>query len=159
MTRCSFSVLLDCHADLAELFARHQEALLDRDLDAARREIARFQAALLRHIGDEEDVLTPVYQARVPATFANKLELFEGDHLKLKQLTAACVRMTEALGQDGQPLKRRILALLDDEKTLKHVLEHHDQRERNIFFPALDRVTSEAERHELLARCMLRVSM
>lgn len=158
MTPCSFSALLDCHADLAELFARHQEALLDRDMDAALRQITCFQRALLRHIDDEENVLMPVYKARIHATMANSMALVEGDHLKLKQLTAECIHKTEVLGQNDPPIKRRILALLDEEKTLKHVLEHHDQRERNILFPSLDRVTDEAERRELLTRCMLRVS-
>jgi len=35
----------------------------------------------------------------------------------------------------------------------KHLLTHHDQREANILYPALDRVTSAAERRALLAAC------
>jgi hypothetical protein len=32
-------------------------------------------------------------------------------------------------------------------------MEHHNLREANILYPALDRVTSEAERREILTRC------
>jgi hypothetical protein len=39
------------------------------------------------------------------------------------------------------------------ESMFKHLVEHHDLREQNIQYPALDRVTTIAERQDLLARC------
>jgi hypothetical protein len=32
-------------------------------------------------------------------------------------------------------------------------MEHHNLREANILYPALDRVTSEVKRREILTRC------
>jgi len=55
-------------------------------------------------------------------------------------------------GKGGDPA-RRVIRLLDEEATFKSLCEHHDMRERNIFFPALDRVADEAERRELIGRC------
>jgi len=46
-----------------------------------------------------------------------------------------------------------ILRLLDRQATFKNLMEHHDQRETNILYPALDRVTPETERREILSRC------
>jgi hypothetical protein len=37
----------------------------------------------------------------------------------------------------------------------KHLVEHHDRRERNILYPQLDRVTSEQERARPLKACRL----
>jgi hemerythrin superfamily protein len=36
----------------------------------------------------------------------------------------------------------------------KHLVEHHDLREQNILYPTLDRLTTEAERRDLLGRCL-----
>ncbi|MFN7928084.1 MAG: hypothetical protein U0Y68_09075 [Blastocatellia bacterium] len=60
----------------------------------------------------------------------------------------------DVLQQDGTNLPRRVLVLLDEEAMYKSLSQHHDQRERNLFFPALDRVTDETERQTLLARCL-----
>lgn len=155
-TTCSFATLLELHLDLAELFARHQEALLDCDLELARRTLRTFRALLLKHIDEEERVLMPVYKSLAGATGQLGAGLLHGDHRKLTALVAELEQKLEALDEKQPQLKRKVLAMLDEERTLKHVLEHHDQRERRMFFPVLDRLTTEPARRQLLAQCTLR---
>jgi hemerythrin-like domain-containing protein len=59
----------------------------------------------------------------------------------------------ERLNQTPLNLKREIIELFDDEATFKNLMEHHDSREENILYPTLDRVTTAAEREQLLSRC------
>ena len=46
-----------------------------------------------------------------------------------------------------------MIRLFDEEAMFKTPCEHHDMRERNIFFPTLDRVTNEDERRGLIGHC------
>lgn len=52
-------------------------------------------------------------------------------------------------------LKRQTLKLFDEEAMFNLLVEHHDSREQNILYLTLDRVTSEMEKQDLLARCFL----
>jgi hypothetical protein len=47
----------------------------------------------------------------------------------------------------------RVIRLFDEEAMFKSFCDHHEMRKRNILFTALDRVTDEAERQELIGRC------
>ena len=51
-----------------------------------------------------------------------------------------------------RPGARQVVALIDREGPLKHLFEHHDQREQRHFFPELERLVAPAERDALLAR-------
>jgi hypothetical protein len=70
----------------------------------------------------------------------------------LEFLARFAATLDELKGGNGD-LARRVIRLFDEEATFKSLCDHHDMRERNIFFPALDRVTGEAERRELIGRC------
>lgn len=50
-------------------------------------------------------------------------------------------------------LRRSIIGLFDRQAMYKHLVEHHDLREKNVLYPALDRVTDDAERARLLHVC------
>ena len=71
----------------------------------------------------------------------------------MQELLVGYRQTLSSLAQSPDSRKRGILWLLDGKATFKNLMEHHDQRKTNIFYPALDRVTSKAERHEILARC------
>jgi hypothetical protein len=47
---------------------------------------------------------------------------------------------------------RALLKLLDQETTYKHLVEHHDEREERHLYPALEQLTTDAERADLLPR-------
>ncbi len=152
MERLSFVSLLAIHKDLKERFLQHQEALLDGDLTRARGRLEEFEGTLLRHMRDEEDSLLPVYE-RAGAIPGGAPVLFTGEHKRMRELVAGFKQTLSSLEQNPDGRKRGVLRLLDRQATFKNLMEHHDLREANILYPALDRVTSEPERCELLARC------
>lgn len=49
--------------------------------------------------------------------------------------------------------RREIIELFYRGYWFKRLLEHHDNREENILYPVLDRVTSEEARKDLLRKC------
>jgi hypothetical protein len=71
----------------------------------------------------------------------------------MQELLVVFKQTLSSLKHNPDGRKRGILWLLDRQATFKNLMEHHDLREANILYPALDRVTSEAERREILARC------
>lgn len=148
----SFVSLLEIHKDLKELFLNHQEALLDGDLIQAGHRLEEFERTLLDHMRKEEELLLPVYE-RAGGIPGGPPVLFTGEHKRMRELLAGFKQALSSLEQYPDGRKRGILALLDRQATFKNLIEHHDLREANILFPALDRVTSEAERREILVRC------
>jgi hemerythrin-like domain-containing protein len=152
MAELSFVSLLDIHQVLKELFLQHQEALLDGDLGRAQERLAEFERRLLHHIREEEELLLPVY-ARAGVIPGGPPVLFTGEHKRMQEMLAGFKQTLSSLERDPNSRKRGILWLLDRQATFKNLMEHHDLRETNILYPALDRVTSETERREILARC------
>jgi len=152
MRELSFTSLLDVHKGLQELFLQHQEALLDCDLVCATERLEEFERRLLRHIWEEETLLLPVYE-RAGAIPGGPPVLFTGEHKRMRELLEGFEQALASLAKRPDNRKRGILRLLDRQATFKNLMEHHDQRETNILYPALDRVTPETERREILSRC------
>lgn len=146
----SFLSLLAIHEELNELFLSHQEALLAADIRAAITRLAEYEQQLRLHMNDEEALLLPVYEraGRIPG---GAIEFFTGEHRKMLEMLA---RINEHLKQLSEPpAPRDLIRLFDEESRYKLLAEHHDQREQNIFYPTLDRVTNATERADLLSRC------
>lgn len=147
--------LLAQHLALGEMFARHQESLVDRRWAEAAERLVEYERYLRGHIEFEERHLLP--HCRV-GRLRWAREVYLAEHRRIEQLLRKAM--------DGLALARRsemtaaaIIALLDGEKTLKHVVEHHHEREENGLFAELrgaDWVNREAataggrnERHRL----------
>ena len=152
MGHTSLACLLAVHTVLDEQFYRHQEALLNRDSSAARGQLSVFERTLGDHIRDEEDVLLPIYE-RAGAIPGGPAALFLGEHKRLLEMLHDFRNCLTSLMDGSTPQTRSILWLFDRETTFKNLMAHHHLRESHIFYPALDRVTCETERRELLARC------
>ena len=148
----SFLSLLKLHEDLDELFLLHQEALFALDVHLALERLLEFERQILSHMRDEEELLLPVYEraGRIPG---GPVEFFTGEHKKMLEFLSRFKETLLRLTSQPANLKREVIKLFDQEATFKNLVEHHDQRERNILYPTLDRVTSEEERRQLLARC------
>jgi iron-sulfur cluster repair protein YtfE (RIC family) len=149
----SFLVLCRVHERVNELFLQHQEALVESDIARARHRLALYERELLAHMEPEEELLLPVY-ARAGAIPGGPLELFLGEHRKMREFLERFHATLLELEAHPPDLRRRILQLLDEQAMFKHLVEHHDLRERNILYPALDRVTTDEERRALLRRCL-----
>jgi iron-sulfur cluster repair protein YtfE (RIC family) len=146
----SFSDLLVLHQRLDELFFEHQRALLRLDLDRASAMLNAYEAELLAHIRDEEELMIPLYRERVNAPVGGAAEIFLGEHEKLRQYL---VLFREELAKlaAANDLERGVLFLLDSQHLFKRLLVHHDSREKKMLYPLLDRVTTEQERESMFA--------
>ena len=149
-----FLELLKLHERLNELFFRHQKALLSLDIDPAVEILWVYEEELLAHLKDEEELLLPLYQERAGKVPGGPVELFLGEHRKmrgfLQEFHKALVQMQ---GQEGSLLRHSIIALMDRQCMYKCLMEHHSLREKNILYPWLDRITSDEERALLLGQC------
>ena len=148
----SFAELLNVHERLNELFLLHQEALLRLDLELAAGRLRIYDRELRAHMRAEEDLLMPVYE-RAGKIAGGPPEFFIGEHRRMLEFLDRFAAALEELKEGSGDPARRVIRLFDEEAMFKSLCEHHDMRERNIFFPALDRVTDEAERQELIGRC------
>ena len=136
------------HTSLDRLFARHQEALVNRSWARAARLLESYGGHLRRHIAIEEQVLLP--QCEMPGARPRwKAEVYCAEHRRIELL----------LGKNREQLahaRRRgmtataLIALLDEEKTLKHLVGHHHTREEAALFPELRRGLSGEVRKQLM---------
>jgi hemerythrin-like domain-containing protein len=150
----SFIKLGKVHEWLDELFLAHQTALLSLDLNEAERCLDLYEANLLLHIKDEEELLIPTYGARASDIPGGAVEFFTGEHKKIRGFVAEFHKMLKPLRhQKKLQLKHAIIQLLDREAMYKGLLQHHHAREHNALYPWLDWLTSEAERKKLLEQC------
>lgn len=154
MAGASFQTLADVHRWLEGLFLEHQTALLALDLPAARTRLAAYARHLLTHIDDEDGLLLPVYEARKANVPGGGTHFFLGEHRKLQALLEEIKGRLAGLDRlGGDALAQSVVSLFDREAFYKSLVEHHHAREQNILFPLLDRLTSEAERTDLLGQC------
>lgn len=151
----SFLELLKLHQELDEIFWCHQEALLSLEIRHAAEVLRGYEEKHLSHMATEEELLIPIYQARTERVPGGPVELFVGEHKKMR---AFITEFHAALGrlesEERARLKRSVIGLLDRQFMYKHLVEHHNLREKNILYPWLDRITSEQERARLLEQCL-----
>jgi hemerythrin-like domain-containing protein len=151
----SFLSLLDTHEWLDEHFLLHQEALLAGDLTLALELLEQVDEGQREHIRVEEELLLPVYE-RAGHIPGGDPQFYVNEHRKMLAILDGFKETLPRLIDEGAANARReIIELFDQGYWFKRLLEHHDNREENILYPTLDRVTSEEERKELLEKCFL----
>jgi hemerythrin-like domain-containing protein len=147
--------LVDLHQAIDLLLLDHRLALMDADPRRALATFRRFAIALRRHLDLEDDLALPRYREAGPFERGAAPELFAREHEKILAQLVALDDATEALGHPGlgDPERRvACLELLDREKVFADLLEHHDLRERQFLYPALERSLGEHEKVDLLER-------
>ncbi|MGH9932251.1 MAG: hemerythrin domain-containing protein [Pyrinomonadaceae bacterium] len=152
----SFGDLLALHQRLDELFLEHQRALLRLNLKAATAALDAYEAELLAHMRDEEELMIPLYRERAEAPVGGAAEIFLGEHDKLRQYLALFKDELAKLATFDD-LERGVLFLLDSQHLFKRLLVHHDNREKKMLYPLLNQVTTELERESLFAQLELGV--
>lgn len=130
------SSLLVLHSKLDEIFLEHQELLLERRLGEATAKLEVYRELLELHMRHEEELLLPLYARHGPSK-RWPLVLFTGQHQRMRELLDAVAERLRSMPAEVRP--RDVIALLDFERTYKHLSEHHDGAEREGLFPALDR--------------------
>jgi hemerythrin-like domain-containing protein len=136
-----FELLLEQHVAFADLFARHQEALLDRRIEDATRLLEEYGGRLREHIALEERCLLPrcagLDSVRWPP------QVYRAEHRRIEQLLA---RTGERLRREGHLgiTAAALIGILDEERTLKRLIEHHHEREETALFSEVRRAASNA---------------
>jgi hemerythrin-like domain-containing protein len=127
-------LLLGHHLALSDLFARHQEALVERRWTEAARLLDEYGQSLLRHIDFEERNLLPRCDAVGSARWSSAV--YRAEHRRIEQLLCkATDRLRHARESEITPAV--LISLLDEERTLKHLIEHHHEREEKALFVEL----------------------
>jgi hemerythrin-like domain-containing protein len=150
----SFNHLLELHQRLDDLFLEHQRALLRLDLDRATTALEDYAMELLAHIRDEETLMIPLYRERAKAPLGGAVEIFLGEHEKLKRFLVLFAEEIEKI-RAMDDVERGVLFLIDSQHLFKRLLVHHDTRERKMLYPLLDELTNEDERENLFAQFVL----
>lgn len=145
----SFLSLLDAHAAMLALFREHQEALLVRDFGRALERLLELRRRFEHHVRGEEELFAKLFSA-VDQVRGAPLDLFTGEHKHLRELLTAFELATRGLDADAPP--GAVIDLLEEEALFKSFFRHHDERERNVLYPAFDSGTADAERIALLRR-------
>ncbi len=146
-----FREMMGVHEHLERLFAEHQDALVALDLDRAAEALARYDAEIRDHMRIEERVILPLYESRVEG--AADAPLYRGEHRRLRLiLDELRERVAGARAADGAERRRQVIEIFDREAVVKNLLEHHDAREGNVLYPALDLAVAPPERAEILDR-------
>ncbi len=124
------------HQEMDELFLQHQEALLEQDWARAQARYAAFHTLLKNHIELEDRVLLPLHQQLEKPQWRSLVYTAEHDKvLEIAQIMAD--RIAAPKPEDKSQRLRWIIKLLDDERSLKNLVEHHNEREEKGMLPEL----------------------
>jgi hemerythrin-like domain-containing protein len=148
----TFTALLGVHAELDQLFLAHQEALVAGDLARALDALADFRRAFELHARQEDERMLPLFDFD-GIERRDRAEVFSLEHARLRELVARATGEMEAFEREGDPTPRRILRALEREASFKHLLEHHDARERSALYPRLDLRVDPGTRRRVLDAC------
>ncbi len=153
-TSDSFLIFMRTHRLLVESFLNHQEALLRCDFVSARKRLRTFEQEIKRHIRDEETFLIPLY-SRAGKIVGGDPQLFLGEHQRIIEFIARLRKLLPRKKQRGKKAARTAVEIFYQEAMFRWLLDHHDERERQILYPTLDRISTEAERTAILKKCAL----
>lgn len=126
--------LLEQHVAFADLFAHHQEALLDRRFEDATRLFEEYGERLREHIALEERCLLPRCAALGSVRWPPAV--YRAEHRRIEQLLAKTGGRLRCDGRRGITAST-LISILDEERTLKRLVEHHHEREEMALFSEL----------------------
>jgi hypothetical protein len=137
------TIITRCHQELDELFLLHQEAVILAEFESAIELLGCFEELHQFHMDFENEQLIPALSelgdpGRWPAS------LYSSEHDKIQELlqkTAGRLLSLRDNGVSDKAMRRGIIALLDEQKTLKGVCEHHQEREEIGLLTELDKLS------------------
>lgn len=138
--RCSAHVVsrvCAAHARIDALLAEHQIALVERRYDEAVRLFADFRDRLCEHMELEERELLPVYERSGTWPAAAAPDLMRAEHEQVRSLVRAVEQLITEVDAPERLTPRVVIHLIEEERRLKGVLEHHHCRDERYLYPAL----------------------
>jgi len=142
------AALCNEHNMLTSNFALHQASLVNHAWGRASRLFEQYKKQLERHIQLEEHYLIPHYDA-LKTHDQWPVRVYAAEHRRIERLTGELSEVFVEMPPDGMK-PSHLIAILDAEKTLKNVLDHHHRREELAMFDALRHGIPERVRTELI---------
>jgi hemerythrin HHE cation binding domain-containing protein len=139
------------HLELRELFTRHQEELLQGNFEEAKDCLDNFYTFLKAHMQIEDNYLLPRF-AKIKRSSRWDVSVYEKEHNKIIKLYNNIVNDLDWLSEQDlseSDKRRNIIFLLDKEKTLKGLNEHHEEREEEAMLKELDEQLEQRQLKEL----------
>ena len=140
------------HKALRARFEDLQCALISLDLERASTGLADFTRHIRLHREGEEEFILPVYRDLDLGDEEGVVESFLSEHKELGWWLGEMRSDLDALRELAQTKEigpQEVLPLLDRQATFKQLLAHHDQREADLLFPALDRKLTRDQAEEI----------
>tara|TARA_R110000782_G_scaffold129164_7_gene220760 strand:- start:4196 stop:4690 length:495 start_codon:yes stop_codon:yes gene_type:complete len=141
------------HLDLRELFAQHQEVLLQGELEVAMTSLNDFNLCHESHAKLEERYIFPLFET-IKHQSKWDVSLYVKEHEKISHLFRRIIEDLGLLSEQSlssSQLRRNIITILDKEKTLKGLIEHHESREEDAMLKELDEQLDSALIKELVS--------
>lgn len=117
------------HRQLEAGFDEHLLALVGAEFSDALQHLRHWHRALLQHIHIEDNLLLP----HVPADARWPARLYLLEHQRIRDLAQDYLKQLQAVAAQppAEPRARRraVLALIDAAHPLRHLCEHHHERE------------------------------
>ena len=123
------STLAADHRACDEHFAQAEAAAAAGDLPAARAHLARFLAAMERHLRAEEALLFPAFEERTGMP-GGPTSVMRHEHAQMRELFGELQATLEA---GDAP------AFLGATETLLFLMQQHNMKEENMLYPMSDR--------------------
>ena len=146
------TIIARCHEELNRLFFLHQEAVLVGELPRAIEALLDFTQAHDLHKDFEDTHLLPrLAELKTPGDWP--VSLYHHEHNKIGDwMTRLEKQLVELNTRElaGTELHHELIELLDREKSIKGLCEHHQEREEAGMLPALDQQTDEAWRTSII---------
>lgn len=152
-----FDGILDVHDQIEAALEAHQAELVASGMTAigfakARALFAEFAEAQKAHIEVENTVLIPLFEELCPPQNGCTPEILLAEHRKIARLVDEMSEAMQSFGDRGLgPLE--IVGLIERQRMLKEVLDHHGVRETARFFPPLAAALTGEWRLKVLAEC------
>ncbi|MFT5395272.1 MAG: hypothetical protein ACI85N_000456 [Gammaproteobacteria bacterium] len=128
------------HLDLREVFAQHQEALLQGHFEEAITLLNNFNLCHESHAKLEERYIFPLFE-KIDRQSKWDVSLYIKEHEKIERLFENISKDVDWLSEQSlskSQFHRNIIALLDKEKTFKGLTEHHEEREEEAMLKELE---------------------
>ena len=136
MSERTISAMFDEDHDRLDGLFKSFQTLKRTDFPKAKTAFVDFKAGLQRHVVWEEDVLFPLWEKKTGMIGGGPTIVMRREHQEIGDCLEGIYRKVQAQNPETDR----------EEETLLDLLDRHNMSEEQVLYPAMDRVTSEAER-------------
>lgn len=133
--------MADDHRHCDDLFAEAEQAIGQKNLEAAKAAFVHFQQAILAHFATEEKTLFPAFEEKTGMSMG-PTQVMRMEHVQMRLLMDDAANALQSGSVDDY---------FGQAETLLVMMQQHNMKEENMLYPMCDQHLS-AELPELLSR-------